>query len=68
MPHSLFSWKSRVCMSDAYVSAAFGYDSEEDYHYLLSDGRWLVCKLHGADMDKVIGSLALIDGLVIEDI
>jgi hypothetical protein len=67
IPFSLFSWKSRVYIGKAYVSSSWGYGAESDYHYPLSDGRWLICKLCGSDIDKVIASLPLIQGLIIED-
>lgn len=54
IPIELFSIKSNVSLYHDSVSAAFGYGIEPTYHYPLSDGRWLLCDLRGAEMPKII--------------
>jgi len=55
LPLSAFSWKSDVSYyGGKAVSTSFGYGVGDTYHYPLSDGRWLVCKLQGEDMPKIV--------------
>ena len=58
IPANLFSWKSEVWMGTDHVSESFGRGTEDTYHYpvVLGDGKikWLICKLRGSDMTKVI--------------
>jgi hypothetical protein len=61
--HSLFSVKSDVAMHSSYngsvpfVTAKWGYGAPDDYHYRLSDGRWLICRLSGDHMATVIAAV-----------
>jgi hypothetical protein len=61
--HRLFSVKSDVTMrasyngSLPYVTTKFGYGAPSDYHYRLSDGRWLICRLSGDHMATVIAAV-----------
>lgn len=55
VPLRAFSWKSHVSFYDENcVGASFGYGAPYNYHYPLSDGRWLICRLRGEDMPKII--------------
>ena len=49
-----FPWKTVMHVYDDRVSLSYGYGAEDEYHYPLEDGRWLVTKLLGSDIDKVI--------------
>lgn len=49
-----FPWKTNMSLSENYVAFAIGYGAEPEYHYPLAGGQWLVTKLHGADMAKII--------------
>ena len=40
-----------------HVSVSNGYGAEAVHHYPLDDGRWLVCRLSGSDVQKVIDLL-----------
>lgn len=53
IPHSLFSWKSTVQIHATHVCSSFGYGAEYIYHYPLTDGSWLVCRLSGDDMPMI---------------
>ena len=39
------------------ISVRNGYAAEPVYHYPLKDGRWLICRLSGSDVQKVIDLL-----------
>lgn len=51
IPHSQFSIKSSVSMSERYVHTSFGYGASGAYHYPLKDGSWLITSLIGSDPD-----------------
>jgi len=51
-----FPWKTHMRLSAHRVIFSLGYGAPYFEHYPLKDGRWLVCRLNGEDMDKVIAS------------
>ena len=57
IPQSQFSIKSTVYLYEDHVASSFGYGAEHEHHYPLSDDRWLVTKLQGSDMDKIISEV-----------
>lgn len=54
IPESMFSIKSHVYMGIEHVSSKFGYGTEDDNHYPLPDGGWLITTLRGSDIAKVV--------------
>lgn len=54
---TLFPWKTRMQFYGNYVAVSYGYRAPEIYHYPLSDGRWLICRLRGEDMPKIIEAI-----------
>lgn len=69
IPHSLFSCKSSVMMREGCVTSSFGYGADNQNHYPLPDGRWLITTLSGSDMDKVIDQVmgGNLMGLTVEE-
>lgn len=53
IPYSLFSWKSTVQIHATHVCSSFGYGAGYLYHYPLTDGSWLICRLSGDDMPTI---------------
>ena len=49
-----FPWKTNMSISENYVCLGSGYAAPWVYHYPLKDGRWLLAKLSGEDVAKVI--------------
>jgi hypothetical protein len=49
-----FPWKTRTSITPKYIAVSAGYGVEEVYHYPLSNGRWLLVRLCGSDVTKVI--------------
>jgi hypothetical protein len=49
-----FPWKTTMFLEEGYLSLTAGYGAGAVYHYPLKDGRWLVTRLQGGDIDKVI--------------
>lgn len=57
LSESLFSIKSSISFyNNKAVQERFGYASETIYHYPLPNGEWLITKLQGEDMDKIINA------------
>lgn len=48
-----FPWKTQVAAYSDHVAVTAGYAADTVYHYLLPNGKWLVTKLTGADIEKV---------------
>lgn len=68
LPPAVFSWKSTVQLLDDCVGASFGYGAPYHYHYPLSDGSWLVCRLRGEDMPLIVAAIeaGTLTGLEVE--
>lgn len=49
-----FPWKSSMFLDGDYLAESFGYGAPRNYHYPLSGNRWLVTRLSGEDMPKII--------------
>lgn len=47
-------WKTNMWLYGDRLSVSAGYGAESVYHYPLSGDRWLVARLSGSDMEKVI--------------
>lgn len=58
-----FPWKTHMFLADDYFSVSCGYAAPDDYHYPLSEDRWLVVKLSGKDIPKII---ALVEAGIID--
>lgn len=61
-----FPWKTRMWLSEDYLSISCGYGAESEYHYPLNDGSWLVASLYGSDIKKVIALIE--DGYIGSDL
>ena len=51
---NLFPWKTNMSINVDYVAFGVGYCAPWDYHYPLKNGRWLITRLSGEDINKVI--------------
>lgn len=49
-----FPIKTQMWLREEYLTFAVGYGAPTEYHYPLADGTWLVTKLSGDDISKVI--------------
>jgi hypothetical protein len=49
-----FPYKTNMWINAESISLSYGYGAESVYHYPLENGRWLVTKLSGSDISKVI--------------
>ncbi len=49
-----FPWKTSMYLSENHLWLRRGYGGSHEYHYPLSDDRWLVCALSGDDMPKIV--------------
>ena len=49
-----FPWKTYMYLTESYLSFSRGYGARSEYHYPLSEDRWLVCLLSGEDIKKII--------------
>ena len=49
-----FPWKTTMWLSAGSLSLSAGYGAGSVYHYPLNDGRWLVTRLYGEDIGKVV--------------
>lgn len=49
-----FPWKTDMFIESSYVSLKHGYGAENVYYYPIDGKKWLVTKLRGSDIDKVI--------------
>jgi len=58
----LFPWKTSLCIYEDHLSVRAGYGADHVFHYPLKDGRWLVARLEGEDVAKVV---ALVEAGVI---
>lgn len=47
-------WKTTISFYGDYIGVSAGYAAPEVNHYPLIDGRWLICRLCGDDIDKII--------------
>lgn len=52
-----FPWKTHMHIMRNAVSVSAGYGVEAVYHYPLSADRWLIARLTGGDVSKVIGMI-----------
>lgn len=57
-----FPWKTSMTLDGKSLSVTNGYGAPQEYHYPLSGDRWLVTRLCGEDVSKII---ALIEGGVL---
>jgi len=53
IPEGRWPWKTHMWISSDYVSLSYGYGAETVYYYPLDD-RWLVTRLYGSDISKVL--------------
>ena len=51
---NIFPWKTSMHLYDTYLGFGVGYCAPWEYHYPLTGGRWLITKLTGEDIGKVI--------------
>lgn len=49
-----FPIKTQMRLRENYLTFAVGYGAPTEYHYPLADGTWLVTRLSGDDMPKII--------------
>jgi len=49
----LFPWKTNMYVDENSIALSYGDGAETVYHYPI-DGKWLIIKLRGSDIDKVI--------------
>ena len=49
-----FPWKTNMYLNEDYLSLTRGYGGALEYHYPLTDNRWLVTHLYGEDIGKII--------------
>ena len=49
-----FPWKTDMYVNDDCVSVSVGYAAPAVHHYSLGDGRWLMVRLSGFDIQRVI--------------
>ncbi len=49
-----FPIKTRMYFCNEFITFSMGYASECEYHYPLKNGRWLVTRLSGEDIGKVV--------------
>ncbi len=47
-------WKTGMWLDTDHLSVEAGYSAESVYHYPLTDDRWLVTRLTGSEISKVI--------------
>ena len=57
-----FPWKTSMAIDENSLSIVNGHSAPQEYHYPLSGDRWLVTRLRGEDMSKII---ALVEGGVL---
>lgn len=57
-----FPWKTDMWLDETFLSVSYGYGAPRVYHYPLSRDRWLVARLSGEDVAKII---SLIEGDVL---
>jgi hypothetical protein len=48
-----FPWKTNMNIWSDWLYLSYGYGAESVYYYPLPDGKWLVTKLSGSDIEKV---------------
>lgn len=49
-----FPWKTSMFLEEDYLSVSAGYGAPSVYHYPLQNDRWLVTRLNGPDIGKII--------------
>lgn len=49
-----FPWKTSMALEENFLSVVNGYGAPQEYHYPLSGDRWLVTRLCGEDIPKII--------------
>lgn len=49
-----FPYKTDMYIGEDHLTWSYGYGAPRQYHYPLADGRWLVTRLYGEDINKVI--------------
>jgi hypothetical protein len=49
-----FPWKTKCFIGDSKFSISIGYGQPSTHYYPLKDGKWLLTKLEGDDIQKII--------------